>query len=126
LCLLFLIFAAKYHINHQHTVAKKLTHKDFPNGGYLLIHTPHNKNIDNEISNRIDEYEEENALENNYLANDILTEDMVRDYVSSRNQQQHHKNRQLLRFQRSAGRSIVIEHCCPQSTADVCGKYFCH
>lgn len=100
------LFTAKNSINHRHALAKKLTHRDFPKGAYLLI-TPHKKVYDNSI----------NEDDSEDMANDILTEDM-QGY-------RNHKNRHSFRFRRNTD-SFNIEHCCTKANIDVCGRYFCH
>lgn len=104
---IFSSFTAKNSINHRHSLARKLTHRDFPKGAYLLIR-PHKKVIDNMI----------NEDDSDYMANEILTEDMQG--------LKNHKNRHSYRFTRNTVDSFTIEHCCSKADIDVCGRYFCH
>jgi hypothetical protein len=115
----FLILAAKRHINHRHALAQKLTHSNFPEGAYLLIHTPYKRS--NDISNRIESSED--SWDKDEMMNDILTADLKDNYISSNS----HKHKNTYRFTRNANsKSYVIEHCCPKVETDLCGKYFCH
>lgn len=100
------LFTAKNSINHRHALARKLTHRDFPKGAYLLVR-PHKRAFDNSINE--DNYEE--------VGNEILTEDLQG--------RQNHKNRHSYRFRRTTSEHI-IEHCCSKANIDVCGRYFCH
>lgn len=103
------LFTAKNSIHHRHALARKLTHRDFPKGAYLLI-KPHKKVYDNSIN----EVYPEDAQ-----ANEILTEDM-------KGNSKNHKNRHSFRFTRSTVDTFTIEHCCSKANIDVCGRYFCH
>lgn len=111
------LFTAKNVINHRHALARKLTHRDFPKGAYLLIHSKHNGN--NYDENTIGE--ENEPAEYDEMANDVLTGDMQEEPQGLR----HHKNKHSYRFRRTTN-AFTIEHCCSKVNIDVCGRYFCH
>lgn len=111
------LFTAKNIINHRHAIFKKLTHHDFPKGGYLLIHSPKNKRNDFD-----DNFIDDNSQSDYDETNDILTQDMSEDQQETR----HHKNRYSYRFRRNTRDTFTIEHCCSKSNIDICGRYFCH
>jgi hypothetical protein len=108
------IFIAQHHHHHRTPYLKKLTHPDFPHGGYLLVQHPLRR-----YSSRTNHFDE--TLSENEIANDILTFDI--------NQQQQAANRRLknkynLKFKREADQSM-IEYCCTQTPQDLCALYFC-
>lgn len=108
------LFIAKNVINHRHALARKLTHRDFPKGAYLLIHSKRNGYYEDNTINETTDYDE--------MRNDILTGDMVDDEVQ---ESRHHKNKHSYRFRRNAN-TFPIDHCCPKINSDACGRYFCH
>ncbi len=108
----FFLVSAKNSINHRHALAKKLTHRDFPKGAYLLV-KPHKKTYTSE-ANSI------NEVNSREITNSILTEDM------QGTAQSNHKNRHSYRFRRNTVDSFTIEHCCSKANIDVCGRYFCN
>lgn len=92
-------------------LARRLTHRDFPEGAYLLIYSDRKHNSEN--INLIREDDE------NERTNDVYDEE--ENYQKFQN----HKNRHSFRFKRNADR-FTIDHCCSKEYFDICKRYFCH
>lgn len=111
------------HYHHRQPFAKKLTHSKFPRGGYLLVHYPFASKLFSSNRNQIDDSFWDGDIENDVMANDILTEDMksTNDFPSI----PHMKNKHGLRFSREAD-ILAIEHCCEHPNEDTCGHHLCN
>lgn len=124
------LFAARHH-HHRHPFAKKLTHSNFPSGGYILVHYPLAHHIFASNQNEL----VENSLnsESNDLPNDILMHDVspptsppIDSSTLSRRHNASIKNKYNMKFKRNADADkFFIEPCCSHSSQNSCSKLYC-
>ncbi|CRL08744.1 CLUMA_CG021401, isoform A [Clunio marinus] len=100
-----------HHYHHRYPSIKKVTHAEFPDGGYLLIYYPLNHHrFPPSIDNTINEKSEE-------ISNEILTQDLG---LNKRKMKKTKLKRSIYPH------SIIIKHCCSHLPETSCGSYFCH
>lgn len=119
----FSILIAARHHHHRHSLSKKLTHSQFPKGGYLLVHYPLADRIIFSRNNRINE----KGHSSEHLSNDI-SNDTVENYettTTTRRNSYSVKKRYIMKFKRDADPNY-LEHCCSESAPEECTKLYCH